>query len=78
MSYSIKIAQLNEAADQGLLGVRLGRLCISTNTPVNEVAHKLDVSKSVVYKWFTGKNDVGKHLRQKVESYIVSLPAAHS
>lgn len=77
MSYSIKIAQLNQAADQTLLGVQLGRLCIANDIPVNQVAYALNVSKSVVYKWFAGRSDVGKHLRVKVESYIVSPPAAH-
>lgn len=75
MSYTIKIAELNAAADQGMLGVRLGRLCISNNIPVLKVANDLDVSKSVVYKWFVGRSDVGKHLRSKVESYYDALPS---
>lgn len=75
MSYTIKIAELNAAADQTMLGVRLGRFCISNNIPVAEVAKDLDVSKSVVYKWFVGRSDVGKHLRAKVELYYDALPS---
>ncbi len=58
-----------------MLGVRLGRLCISNNISVLQVAQELDVSKSVVYKWFVGSSDVGKHLRSKVELYYDALPS---
>lgn len=75
MSYTIKIAELNAAADQNLLGVQLGRFCISNSIPASKVAEELDVSKSVVYKWFVGRSDVGKHLRSKVESYYDALPS---
>lgn len=73
-NYSTKVVHLNEVADQDLLGVQLGRFCISFNISVNQVAHDLNVSKSVVYKWFTGQHDVGKHLRDKVKMYYRSLP----
>lgn len=72
--YSIKVYQLNADADYTKLGVQLGRLCISLGVPVNKVASDLDVSKSVVYSWFTGRHDVGKHLREKVEMYYRALP----
>ena len=75
MSYTIKIATLNAAANQSLLGVQLGRFCIEHNIPARKVASDLDVSKSVVYSWFTGGNDIGKHLRPKVESYYHALPS---
>lgn len=74
--YSVKIVQLNEQADSNLLGVQLGRACIQNNIPVATVAHTLNVSKSVVYKWFTGRGEVGKHLRDKVEAYYRSIPPA--
>lgn len=72
--YSIKVYQLNADADYTKLGVQLGRLCISLGLPVATVAKELDVSKSVVYSWFTGRHDVGKHLRNKVEMYYRALP----
>lgn len=74
-NYSVKIVELNRSADINLLGVQLGRLCICNNVPVNEVAHKLNVSKSIVYKWFVGRGDVGKHLREKVLAFYRSLPS---
>ena len=74
--YSVKIVQLNNAADGTLLGVQLGRVCIQNNIPVASVAAALNVSKSVVYKWFTGRGEVGKHLRDKVEAYYRSIPPA--
>ena len=73
MSYTTKIVAINAAADGRLLGVRLGRLCISVDMPVNLVAKSLDVSKATVYKWFAGKTDVDKHLRSKAELYYRSL-----
>lgn len=78
MSYTSKIKALNALADDSMLGVRLGRFCISTAMPVVEVAAELDVSKTVVYNWFTGRRDVGKHLRQKVEGYYNRLQCAES
>jgi transcriptional regulator with XRE-family HTH domain len=73
-SYSVKIVQLNAQANQELLGVQLGRLCISNNISVIQVAKHLDVTKAAVYKWFAGKADIGKHLREKVLAYYRSIP----
>lgn len=73
-NYSVKIVQLNAEADQKLLGVQLGRLCISAGVPVNTVAKELDVTKAAVYRWFAGSVDISKHLRDKVEAYYRSLP----
>lgn len=75
-NYSVKVVKANAQADESLLGVRLGRFCIANNISVIQVANALDVSKAVVYKWFTGKSDVGKHLRQKVEAYLEETPGA--
>lgn len=77
MAYSAKIIRLNANADPTLLGVSLGRLCIYRQIPVAQVCRDLDVSKAAVYRWFTGKYEVGKHLRPKVEAYYRStLPRA--
>lgn len=73
-SYSIKIAQRNAAANQDLLGVQLGRLCILSNVPVNTVAKELGVTKAAVYRWFCGSVDISKHLRDKALAYYRSLP----
>lgn len=73
-SYSVKVAQLNAAANQDLLGVQLGRLCISNNIPVTEVCEALNVTKSAVYRWFAGEVDISKHLRDRALAYYRSLP----
>ena len=71
--YTPKIIRLNAEADSTLLGVQLGRLCIYHNTPVVDVAQHLNVTKSAVYRWFSGQRDVGKHLRPAVLAYYRSL-----
>jgi hypothetical protein len=73
INYTVKIVQLNAEANQDLLGVQIGRFCISRGTPVSEVAAALDVSKTTVYKWFTGTSDVSKHLRAAALVYHRAL-----
>ena len=75
-NYSVKVVALNAAANEDLLGVRLGRLCISNNIPVIAVARNLNVSKATVYKWFSGKVDISKHLRASAQGYYSSIPPA--
>lgn len=60
-------------ADPHLLGVQLGRYCIEHNVSVLRVCKDLDVSKAAVYRWFTGKHEVSKHLRLKVVAYYRSI-----
>lgn len=77
MSYTAKIVRLNADADPSLLGVQLGRLCIYQGIPVADVAEALNVTKAAVYRWFAGKRDVSKHLRERVLAYYRStLPPA--
>lgn len=52
--YSQRIVALNKEADASSLGVALGRVCISTDYPVSDLAEKLGVSRTTVYKWFAG------------------------
>ena len=73
MSYSTKIVKLNAGADPEALGVQLGRLCIYLDKPVSEVAADLGVTRTVVYRWFSGNSEVGKHLRDKVLAYYRSI-----
>lgn len=73
MTYNAKTVRSNAAADGELLGVQLGRLAIHRNIPVAVVAQELDVTRFVVYNWFSGKNDVGKHLRDKVMAYYQTI-----
>lgn len=69
MPYSAKIVERIMSADPTLLGVTLGRACVDRQIPVNRVCRDLDVSKAAVYRWFTGRHEVSKHLRSKVQAY---------
>lgn len=51
-----------KSADSSLLGVKLGRVCLSKDIPVKDVAEFFGVSRMTVYSWFRGKTLVsGKH-----------------
>ena len=71
--YTKKIIRSNADADESLLGVALGRLCIHYDVSAAQVAIDLNVTKAAVYRWFTGQRDVGKHLRQPVQVYYRRL-----
>jgi hypothetical protein len=75
-NYSVKVVELNATANSDLLGVQLGRLCISKNISVIVVAKYMNVSKATVYKWFAGKTDISKHLRDRAQAYYSSIPPA--
>ena len=53
--YSIELKEINDSADSTLLGVKLGRICIKTKTPVAFVTNICKVSRATVYNWFTGR-----------------------
>lgn len=74
-NYSVKVVELNTVANQDMLGVQLGRLCISNNISVITVANRMNVSKATVYKWFAGKVDISKHLRANALTYYSSIPS---
>ena len=60
--YSILMADEIKSADSSLLGVKLGRVCLSKDIPVKDVAEFFGVSRMTVYSWFRGKTLVsGKH-----------------
>ena len=52
--YSTRLVDLNKKADDRMLGVRLGRVCIENDVPVLSVAMALGVSRQTVYNWFCG------------------------
>lgn len=54
--YSNRLVELNNKADDRLLGVRLGRVCIAKDIPVSDVAIQLGVTRQTVYNWFCGVN----------------------
>lgn len=53
--YSARIIKGNKAANQKLLGVKLGAACIKHDVPVSQVSEKLGVSRQTIYNWFVGE-----------------------
>tara|TARA_Y100000114_G_scaffold43529_2_gene39008 strand:+ start:106 stop:333 length:228 start_codon:yes stop_codon:yes gene_type:complete len=70
IGYTTRLVSLNEEADQSLLGVRLGRVCIDYDVPVTEVASQLDVSRQTVYNWFMGIHEPNQNLKGLIEDII--------
>ena len=54
-SYSPEVLLRLAKADDDLLGVQLGRLCVEANLPASYVAKALEVSRITMYHWFRGK-----------------------
>jgi hypothetical protein len=50
--YSLLMAEQIKGANQKLLGVQLGRVCLNKDIPVQDVAEFFDVSRVTVYSWF--------------------------
>jgi DNA-binding transcriptional regulator YiaG len=68
--YSTRIDSLNQEADQSLLGVRLGRVCIDYDVPAAEVASQLGVSRQTVYNWFVGIHEPNSRIAKLIEDII--------
>jgi transcriptional regulator with XRE-family HTH domain len=71
--YSLRICNMNEKADPGSPGVRLGKLCIAQDIPVSVVAKAMGVSRATVYNWFSGVSAPQANAISRIESYIASL-----
>jgi len=62
-----------KSANQQLLGVQLGRVCLNKDIPVSDVASFFGVSRMTVYSWFRGKSIVsGKHA-EKMQKLVDKL-----
>lgn len=71
--YSTLTVQEIEDANQNLLGVKLGKICVNKDIPVTDVAEFFGVSRVTVYAWFRGKTVVsGKHA-DKMQKLITKL-----
>lgn len=73
--YSRKFIEANKKADQTHLGVQLGRICITRDIPVQDVADFLDVSRQAVYLWFLGKSLPHPTMRDTLKDVIKKLKA---
>lgn len=71
--YSLRLTLLNSTADDNLLGVRLGRECITKGISVIRVARMFGVSRQTVYNWFSGVSSPNFARVPAVEEYITSL-----
>lgn len=69
--YTKRLSSLNKQADGSMLGVKLGRACISKEVPVAEVAHRLGVSRQAVYNWFTGVHEPSNELKDIIKKLII-------
>lgn len=68
--YTTRVDSLNKEADQSLLGVRLGRVCIKHDVPVAEMASQLGVSRQTIYNWFTGAFEPNSELTVYIEALL--------
>jgi len=73
--YSRKFIEANRKADQSHLGVQLGRICITRDIPVQDVADFLGVSRQAVYLWFLGKSLPHPMMRETLQDVIKKLKA---
>ena len=68
--YTTRIDSLNQKADQSLLGVRLGRVCIDNDVSVTEMASQLGVSRQTIYNWFVGFHEPNNEITAYIEALI--------
>jgi DNA-binding transcriptional regulator YiaG len=73
VGYSLRIVELNRSADEELLGVKLGRVCIRNNMPVSVLAARLGVSRQTVYNWFVGTSKPSSNTKNKIEALLTTL-----
>ena len=71
--YSRKFVQANKTADNEHVGVQLGRICVSRDIPVQDVAEHLSVSRQAVYMWFLGKSLPHPAMRDTLRDLIKTL-----
>jgi len=72
--YSSRLIEQNKKADDTLLGVQLGRVCIQRDVPVSDVASHLGVTRQTIYNWFCGVNSPRAE-SEKIKEIISSLAA---
>lgn len=71
--YSTRLIKAIKEADGKLLGVRLGRACVSNDVSVAEVAAKLFVSRQAVYNWFVGISIPSKTSAKAINQLLTRL-----
>jgi len=71
--YSKNFIDIIDNADENLLGVQLGSMCVKNDIPVTDVAEFFKVSRMTVYNWFKGSTKVCDPHLQKVEKLVSKL-----
>jgi|TARA_R110002012_G_scaffold98864_2_gene236538 hypothetical protein len=73
IGYSQLIAFKNGEADKNKIGVKLGRICIDKNVPVQIVANYFGVSRVAIYAWFCGEAEPRKKKLSEINDFIKNL-----
>jgi transcriptional regulator with XRE-family HTH domain len=68
--YSLRLYKANQEADSALVGVQLGRYCMSKDIPVIQIAGKFNVSRMTIYQWFTGAAKPSKARAEKIKALL--------
>lgn len=71
--YSMRFVTANKEASIRHIGVRLGRLCIKEDIPIQDIAKKLAVSRQSVYNWFIGTTLPHPKMREKIRILMGDL-----
>lgn len=71
--YSQYTIAANKSASKRMVGVALGRACISNGISVADVAEWFGVSRQTIYNWFEGKHDPKPEMLRSIEEYIAHL-----
>lgn len=60
-------------ADDSLLGVKLGRLCIERDIPIADVAEYFSVSRVTIYSWFRGESVISSKHSDTIRKMMLKL-----
>lgn len=71
--YSQSIVEANQQADPSNVGVMLGRFCITHKIPISVIAEELEVSRQILYDWFSGKAKPAKERESSIVYLIQRL-----
>jgi len=70
IGYSLSTVKRNKAASIKNIGVRLGRIAIKKDVPVDEIANHLGVSTVSVYAWFYGTYNPKPNIVDKLTKFL--------
>ena len=69
IGYSQQLVKANKSANQKLLGVQLGKHCITKDVAVVNVAKFFGVSRTAVYAWFKGESEMSAKLLPTLKEF---------